>query len=200
MAPAVLRAPNLKRIHSIALPIETVSASDLMRLGPASYSNQVFFGRNASYRFDAPDKSYGVMYAGLDLSTCVAEVLLRDEVLETPTIYESDLARYVVARFLRTPQDFRLAKLYGAMPGLGIDGQISTHPDYAITQAWSKAIHDHPDQVDGLIFLSRLNSGGRNVALFERARGTLNEASRADLVTHPDLAAAIAIPGLLVLP
>jgi hypothetical protein len=39
------------------------------------------------------------------------------------------------------------------MPNLGIDAQISTYHDYSVTQAWSKALHDRPSSVGGLLVL-----------------------------------------------
>lgn len=126
----------------------------------------VHFGRAAQYRFDAPDGSYGVMYAALDFATCFAEALLRDSLLgdPKPTLFENDLAQLVVATLGPVRRRLRLARLLGPMPNLGIDGQISTHHDYRVTQAWSKALHDHPASVDGLLFASRMNSPALSVA------------------------------------
>ena len=69
------------------------------------------------------------MYAALDFTTCFAEVLLRDSLLAEPkpTLFESDLARLLVATFGPMRRRLRLVRLLGPMPNLGIDAQISTY-------------------------------------------------------------------------
>ena len=200
--PVPLRPPDIPRVNAATLDVAELTVGRLLRIGPARFPSLVYFGREAQYRFDAPDGSYGVMYAALDFTTCFAEVLLRDSLLADPkpTLFESDLARLVVATLGPVRRRLRLARLLGAMPNLGIDAQISTYHDYSVTQAWSKALHDHPSAVDGLLFASRMNSPALSVAIYERASKGLRERERVAVLPHPGFKAIAAIPGLTVVP
>ena len=201
MAPRLLAPPDVARLHATALDIVEVRVGALLRVGLRQYRSQAWFGRGPTYRFDAPDASYGVMYAGLDLVTCVAESILRDDARNGRcTLYESDLAEQVVTTFRPVTRRLRLVKLYGTMLELGIDGQISTCPDYAITQAWSSALHGHPEEPDGLVYASRLNTEGKAVAVFERAGRGLEERTRVSLTQHPHFVHLANLSGLEVLP
>ena len=86
----------------------------------------------------------------------------------------------------------RLAALYG--PGLaaaGIDNRISTVDDYQQTRLWAKALHGHPQQVDGLIYMSRFLGDRQSVVLFNRARSVAKVAAVMPLTAHPDFAAVL---------
>ena len=48
---------------------------------------------------------------------------------------------------------------------MGADARLFT-AEYADSQAWSKALHDHPEKADGLLYLSRLDTSRQSVALF----------------------------------
>ena len=200
--PVPLRPPDIARVHAATLDIAELTVGRLLRIGPARFPSLVYFGREALYRFDAPDRSYGVMYAALDFTTCFAEVLLRDSLLADPkpTLFESDLARLVVATFDPVRSRLRLARLLGSMPNLGIDAQISTYHDYSVTRAWSRALYDHPSSVDGLLFASRMNSPALSVAIFDRASKDLRERKRVPVLLHPGFKAIVATPGLSVVP
>jgi RES domain-containing protein len=200
--PVPLGPPDIARVHAATLDIVELTIGKLLRIGPARFPSLVYFSRATQYRFDAPDRSYGVMYAALEFKTCFAEVLLRDSLLTdpNPTLFESDLAQLVVATLGPVRRRLRLARLLGPMPNLGIDGQISTHHDYVVTQAWSKALHDHPASVDGLLFTSRMNSPALSVAIFERGSKGLRERNRIPVLSHPGFTAIASIPGLTVIP
>jgi hypothetical protein len=85
------------------------------------------------------------------------------------------------------------------MPNLGIDGQTATFHDHGVTQARSKALHDHPSLVDGLMYGSRLSSPALSVAIFERATTGLRERSPMPVRSHPGVKAIASIPGLTVI-
>jgi hypothetical protein len=200
--PVPLPLPDIARVHAAPLDIAELTVGKLLRIGSARFASLVHFGREAQYRFDAPDQSYGVMYAGLSFMTCFAEVLLRDSLLAEPkpTLFESDLAGLVAATLGPARRRLRLARLLGPMPNLGIDAQISTYHDYNITQAWSKALHDHPSSVAGLLFASRMNSPALSVAIFDRASKGLRERTRVPVRLPPGFKAIAAMPGLTVVP
>lgn len=162
-------------LASRRLPVTRVSAARLVRISRLP-DGEPHFGRSGSHRFDDPAGGYGVCYLGCGdernaLRVAFAESVLHDR---TATRGGFDLAltelrsRYVV-RF-GAGATLVLAKLTGAaLKRLGLDGRISTITPYDLPQAWSAAIHAHPDAVDGIAYVSRHYNLGIAVALFERA-------------------------------
>jgi len=173
MPPVALGAPDLDELHYRPLPIITQRLDDWWRVSAARYRTVVHFGKGRVYRFDDPLGDFGVLYAGGDYLTCVAESVLRDE-LRTGArpLYLSDLEERVIARLAGT-DPVRLVDLTEAI-GIGLDNQITTIPDYSITQAWSRALYDHPEAPDGLYYTSRNYPKGQAIAVFDRALARLD--------------------------
>jgi hypothetical protein len=190
MAPVPIAFPDVARLHRTSLPIVEVPLGQWQRVSLASFPSVVHFGTGKSYRFDDPEGLFGVLYAGGDYLTCVAESLLRDE-LRTGSrpLYLDDIQARVIARLAPVVRTVRLVDLTEAL-GIGLDNQIATHPDYALTQAWSRALHDHPQAPDGLLFVSRNYAKGQAIAIFDRheLKDSIVEAagSRTALRRHPD--------------
>jgi hypothetical protein len=128
-----------------------------------------FFGKTGRNRFDAPDKSFGVFYAGRTLEAAFSETFLRDPPRDT--VFQTDLdARW---RTTVVHKPLVLLQAFGAgLARMGVTAEIGTCP-YAISQAWSKATHDHPRNVDGIMWAGRHDNLTRSIALFERAKGKL---------------------------
>jgi hypothetical protein len=79
----------------------------------------------------------------------------------------ADLEERWVVRF-KGPEKFRLAVFRGAsLKKPGADGRVSTVVPYEVPQAWSKALHGHPEQVNGLVYQSRHLNTEPAVVLFE---------------------------------
>src|SRR5258708_32400205 len=70
--------------------------------------------------------------------------------------------------------DLSLARLADSgLNQLRIDLRVSSGDDYGVARAWSRAIHDHPAHVDGILYPSRHHNRLYCVAMFERARDAL---------------------------
>jgi hypothetical protein len=65
-------------IDELKLVIETVEPDRLLRIVARDRVSPLRFRRDADYRFNAPDGSFGVLYAAFDLGTAFAEAVLRD--------------------------------------------------------------------------------------------------------------------------
>ncbi len=155
------------------LPLITVDAgTELYRLTRRQFPDPAYFGRGLLFRFDAPDRSYGVSYLGTSLDCCVVEVL-------TPTYRPRQQPPLIVAQAQVTSYYAAIATLirplqlaYLADEGLvqlGIDQRHTGGDDYDLSGAWSLAIHGHTSMVDGIFYPSRHHNGLYSVALFERA-------------------------------
>jgi hypothetical protein len=160
------------------LKTREVGPATLYRISGHS-SGEPYFGRAADKRFDDPGPDaaarYGVCYLGQRLSAAFAETLLHNEMPVDGEfiIAETELTRRFLVRFEATAL-LVLANFAGAdLRNNGATAEISTTPDYDVAQQWSAAIHAHPKNVDGILYVSRQLNTGRAVALFDRAAAKL---------------------------
>ena len=129
-----------------------------------------YFGKNGDGRFDDPLKRYGVLYAALRPEAAFAEVFLRD--LSLMLVLESDLQDRCLSEIICKP--INCVDLTGSgLRRLSCDNRVSTERPYLTTGYWSRAIFEHPQRADGIIYLSRHNPQFRCVALFERGGSRL---------------------------
>lgn len=144
---------------------------------------------NTIFRFDAPADEYGVLYASESFDACMAETVIRDRFQNGtwPLIIDlNELSCRSVSRLgLLLPRSLRLANLEEPLFSLGASTQILSDPDYHITNLWSRAIHAHPENVDGIYFRSRY-ANDFCVAIFDRV----------ELITCSAPVALLSFPGI----
>lgn len=132
------------------------------------------------------------MYAAATLEVCFAETLLRGGQKSAPLVGGitplpySELVKRCLVGF--SGSELRLANFTGiALKNLGGDASVTSVVPYNVPQAWSEAIHSHPDNVDGLIYVSRHLNNAEAIVLFERAAPKLSARNVGSLLTHPDI-------------
>lgn len=189
--------PPPANLDHIDLPAVTVDSDDLLRLfslGRDPLHFRVAEKGRQAYRFDAPDREFGVMYCAFSLQVCFAETLLRTRsyrvAADQPTLIdESELRSKGIARLgAAARKGLVLADLTGsALARLHCDGSISTVPRYTIPRRWALAVWKHPKQVDGIRYVSRFMNSQLAVALFDRCAGRVKVRETLPLVEHPDL-------------
>ena len=116
---------------------------------------------------------------GQRLSGAFAETVLHNEMPTDGefTIAETELTRRFLVRF-EAASPLVLANFAGAgLRNNGATAEISTMPDYDVPQQWSAAIHAHPSNVDGVLYMSRQLNTGKAIALFDRAAVKLRNAA-----------------------
>jgi hypothetical protein len=170
--------------------IEVPAGTRLYRTSDIGYPDPAYFGREPTYRFNAPDRSYGVCYFGTSLTGALLETLAISRPDAGPWfVTTSELSQRYVAR-ATVLRPARLAYLADdGLQLLGIDLRVTGGNDYVLSRAWSAAIHRHAARVDGIFYPSRHHNRLFSVALFDRARdaiafdvwGTLGDRSRRDL-------------------
>jgi hypothetical protein len=181
-------------LHALRLLIVEVEPRLLLRIAWRDLKSHAAFQRESRNRFDAPDGSFGTLYAAFDLETAFVEAVLRErpahiKTSRIPLDFAELDARVVVNFPARSPRQLRLVQLYDeGLVAAHIDNRISTIDDYPITQRWAKAFHDHPSRADGILYLSRFLGARRSVALFDRCGSLLSTGAVTPLVEHPDLA------------
>jgi RES domain len=166
-----------RNLASIPISTVQVSPSRLYRISRFN-SGEPFFGRSASNRFDDPDrtksKRFGTCYLGFSLEVAIAETILHDEM---PVKGHFDVAAQEIegrhcVRFRGEP--LTLVDLTGtALKALIGTGAISTTMPYDIPQRWSRALHRHPVDADGILYMSRHVNNERAVVVFDRAQAKL---------------------------
>lgn len=149
---------------------------DLHRFYTVAY-DPIYFDRSDLGRFNAPDRSYGVIYAAQDVHGAFAETFLRSpghSLIDLAFLRRKAHVRLSVAR------DLRLVRMMG--PGLAILGATAevTHAGlpYDAPQAWSKALAAHPANADGIAYHSRHDDTQICFALFERITSAVMERER----------------------
>lgn len=157
---------------TLPLQVDLHDPSVLYRVSTHN-TGEPYFGRSRGNRFDDPSAKkasrFGTCYLGFDLTVAIAESLLHDATpkngrFEVP-VSEID-ARYV---FRFAGPELRLANLTGTiLLALGGSGEISGTTNYTLTHKWARAVYDHPEQVDGFLYMSRRVNDRLAVVLFER--------------------------------
>ncbi|MBC7977215.1 MAG: RES family NAD+ phosphorylase [Myxococcales bacterium] len=135
-------------------------------------------------RFDSDDGSYAYLYAGQDISTALAEVLIRDlpSGLSPPRILLRARLRGLLLSELRVEQALQLVSLRGADLGhVGQDAWLTkcSAEHYSETRRWSRAIRGWAPTTQGLVWRSFRDEDRFSYVLFADriAAGTLRERS-----------------------
>lgn len=162
---------------SRTLPCQTIDTSTvpLWRIHRSAH-DPIWFNRTAAsgarFRFDAPADEFGVLYAAQLFSVCMAETLIRDRFAGASYPLELDLSALRERSISRIQRDvptslLNLVDLTADMFALGADASLTTDADYSDANLWSLAIHEHPKNYDGVVYLSRY-TGGTAIAIFDR--------------------------------
>lgn len=157
-------------LNARRLPIVQLN-TDLFRLHRID-RDPLHFGRAAQFRFDAPDGAFGVLYVGDGPGCAFIETFGRlGGALRLVT--DRELAGRGLVR-ITSRRPLRLVDLTAVgLRRLDADNWLCTG-DYRIAQRWSAALHNHPDQPDGVRYRSRHDPSLVCVAICERAGDLLN--------------------------
>jgi hypothetical protein len=133
----------------------------------------VDWSASAEARFSHPDLPFKVLYLGMSKETCFWERFgeeIRDQAPGARAISRKLLAERVWKTWKIDGDDaLRCLDLTDmtTLRAMGADAATFLS-SYGITQAWSKALMEHPAGIDGLVYASRLNAPDRCHAIFAR--------------------------------
>lgn len=137
----------------------------------------IFHDRSLEGRLNAPDGSYGVLYAASRTRGAFAETFLR-----TPgrRMLDSGLLSRKARVTLEATRELTLIDFDG--PGLAVLGAtaevVHGSPPYACPHAWSASLHAHPQGADGIAYSARHDPHETCYALFDRSAAAVRERSR----------------------
>jgi hypothetical protein len=178
MATKLLPPPAAAEFAKLKLRVKNVDATKLHRISRYT-SGEPHFGRGGANRFDDPAHVFGTCYLGFDAPTAVAETVLHDE-MPVRGRFGVAQADFESRQMVRFPEGgmLKLADFTGAaLKVLVGDSSISTVMPYDLPQQWAAAVHAHPEQVDGICYVSRQLNDRKAVVVFERAMGKLGAAT-----------------------
>jgi hypothetical protein len=166
-------------LHSRSLPLEILNVGQTIYRIHSTTKDPKFFGNSGDWRFDAPDASYGTLYAGLSAEVAFAETLLRGT---GSLVAQSELKARSLCRFT-VMRDLRLVRLYGpSMSSIDATAAI-TAGHYAPSQRWSQAIWLHPESPDGILYRATHDNDKLALVLFDRAQDRIDGGATAPLLS-----------------
>ena len=187
-------------------------ASKLMRIfktPPSATPKPVYYGMTARNRFDCPTKSFGVMYAAFDLTTCFAETITRERnrhPLHAGGLVVSQ-AGDINPRWVAMLQANRPVRLIDAtdlgLYNMGAEAGEFNSVDCAVTtQPWAVELFNRPEAADGILYRSRFLNNRKAVAIFERGGDNVGimPAQVVQLEKHPDYYTALQELNIHLLP
>ncbi len=142
----------------------------------AMQRHPVFYGKTGWHRLDAPDASYGVLYAGRDPYGAFIETFASaagTRIVTTRALREKSLAELKATRALRLID----LTQSGTLVRIGADARLFAGSHEA-AQLWSKALYGHPCKADGVLYPSRLDPVRHCIVLFEHRAPRLIELER----------------------
>lgn len=152
-----------------------------------------------SSRFSAPSRAFRVLYAADNFPTAFAEAVVRDH-------FEGRTLRFLYRPYLEqlcvtaisSGRELALLDLTGGSAyEMGVDTDTSRARNHTSGQDFSEAVYAQMPHVDGILFDSRLTSGGC-VAIYDRALITLSATPPIALIQSALLPAELTRLGITV--
>lgn len=125
-------------------------------------------GRPPIHRFDDPGGRFRVCYLGTNEDVCFAETFLRNPPVRILSL--DDLADRFIATFT-VRRELRFVPLPG--PGLArlvVTAELASRNDYESSQRLSRALGEHSDKPDGILYRSRHDDSELCTAVYNRAQ------------------------------
>jgi hypothetical protein len=159
-----------------------LNTRDALWFGPGS-------DRQPIHRFDDPAGRFGVCYLGSALEVCFAGTFLRNPPVRIVALH--DLAMRSVAT-LEVRRDLNVVALFGSsLARLGVTAEVASGSDYTISQFWSRALWEHGDAPDGILYRPRHDDSAFGVAIYDRGKDALAMVQDHSLVEDPQMLAKL---------
>lgn len=142
--------------------------STLLRVHRAGQGAIWYGNKDANWRFDAPDGSYGCLYVGTTLTGPFVETILRAPAEDDRDVLWSDIEKRASAQ-IALAEGLNLAALHGAgLAWHGVQAADIVADDYTRTQNISARVFKQTT-LDGIQYRSRFDNDELCIAIFDRA-------------------------------
>jgi hypothetical protein len=142
----------------------------------------LFFGRTGGNRFDSPDATYGVLYAGLDEYCAFIETYGQSTGIRTVTETALEGRHLSHLELLRPIKLIDLSNS-GGLARIGADSRLFSG-SHAIAQRWSAALRGHPIRPDGILYPARHDAAKNACAIYERPASDFKLHGKGSLLEH----------------
>ena len=161
-----LHPPPPSDLSQRELPLFTLTAKTIFyRVHQAKY-NPIYFALSGSGRFDT---AKGIIYLGIDEYVAFRETIGRFSQYRLISGEEAEKRRMTEVKSKRS---LSLVDLTGkGLTLLDADARLFTG-SYQISQQWSKALQDHPENPDGIYYRSRHDPSRFCLALYQIRTGS----------------------------
>jgi hypothetical protein len=177
------------------LPV-TLESGLFYRLNPAGYASAIYYDASGCGRFDLKGQ-LGVLYLGKTIEAAFIETFGRNlgEGLSPPSkggactprqrFVSRDMIKTRSLFAIESDRPLKLLQLYGAgLAKLGVDSELSSGRKYRLPRLWCEAIYSHPQQVDGIYYMSRHDNTQLCCGLFDRGSYRLRENNLGNLLSY----------------
>lgn len=162
-------------MSSVGRPITDIAAGEtLYRIHVADRDARFYGKRDRTWRWDDPERRYGILYVGLTRDGPFVETLLRRPAQKALVWSEVEKRRFA---YFRTIEPLRLADVHGkglswqgvTAAAVSADHDGATYPGaYTMTQTISAEVYATTD-LDGIAYRSRFDPDQICLAVFDRA-------------------------------
>ena len=175
-------------LQDLAVPF---APKDYVRVTPVAHAATPLGMGYGDTRFASPTNAFKVLYLAENLTTSVAEAVVRDRYQGKARrrLHESEAERWGATSVAATRPLQLIDLRTTGLVRLGISTEAARGKAQGQGRKLSQAIHDQTD-ADGLLYASRLTAAAC-LCVFERAVPVLHATPVAVLVTLPDFVAAL---------
>ena len=162
------------------LPV-TLESGLFYRLNPAGYASAIYYDASGCGRFDIKGQ-LGVLYLGKTIEAAFIETFGRNL---GQRFVSRDMIKTRSLFAIESDRPLKLLQLYGAgLAKLGVDSELSSGRKYRLPRLWCEAIYSHPQQVDGIYYMSRHDNTQLCCGLFDRGSYRLSENNLGNLLSY----------------
>ena len=162
------------------LPV-TLESGLFYRLNPAGYASAIYYDASGCGRFDIKGQ-LGVLYLGNTIEAAFIETCGRNL---GQRFVSRDMIKTRSLFAIESDRPLKLLQLYGAgLAKLGVDSELSSGRKYRLPRLWCEAIYSHPQQVDGIYYMSRHDNTQLCCGLFDRGSYRLSENNLGNLLSY----------------
>jgi len=167
------------------LPVQRIRRGTVPYRAHSPSRSPIYFGpddsRPPTHRFHAPDGGYKTCFLGRSEEAAFVEGVLHGPV-PAQLVSRATIEQRAIAE-IHVVETINVVPLYGEyLIRVGATAAVTHGEDYVLSQDWGKAIHDHPQRLDAILYTSRHDETTFSIALFGRARHKIVEGPSTPLV------------------